>query len=132
MTTDTLIEYADASPQVRAVYDDIMATRGTTDVNNFWKCVAAHPQTLHDTWESLKRVMGPGALDPVTKQMIYMAVSITNGCAYCTASHTAAAKEAGMTVEMFGELQAVIALANATNRLAVGYDVPIDEQFRRR
>ncbi|RAU43858.1 MULTISPECIES: carboxymuconolactone decarboxylase family protein [unclassified Pseudomonas] len=129
MAFNKLIEYDDASPEVRDVYDDIMSHRGVEDVNNFWKCVAAHPPTLRDTWHSVKSIMDEGALSPLVKQMIYMAVSITNACAYCTASHTAAAKTSGMTSEMFGELQAVIALANATNRLALGYDVPVDDQY---
>jgi len=124
-----LIEYADASPEVRAVYDDIMATRRVDWINNFWKALANDPPTLRRTWESIKEIMVPGALDAVTKEMVYLAVSVTNGCAYCIASHTAAARKAGMTDEMFAELMAVTGMANETNRLANGYRVPVDEQF---
>jgi AhpD family alkylhydroperoxidase len=123
------IEYADASPEVRAVFDDIKARRGVADVNNFWKYLAHDPATLRRTWESLKEVMAAGALDALTKELIYVAVSVTNGCAYCIASHTAAARKAGMTDAMLGELLAVVAMANATNRLANGYRVPIDPQL---
>ena len=130
MATVKLIEYAEASPEVRAVYDDIMATRKIDRVNNFWKAIASHPPTLRRTWESLKVVMAPGALDPLTKEMVYLAVSVTNGCDYCTASHTAAARKAGMTETMLGELMAVVGMANETNRLADGYQIEIDDQFR--
>ncbi|MEX3899157.1 carboxymuconolactone decarboxylase family protein [Paraburkholderia sp. BR10954] len=123
------IEYADASPKVKAVYDDIKATRQVDDVNNFWKYIAQHPPTLARTWDSLKEVMAPGALDPLVKELLYVAVSVTNNCGYCVASHTAAARRAGMTDEMFGELQAIVGMANETNRLAVGYRVPIDPAF---
>ena len=129
MATVKLIEYADASAEVRAVYDDIMATRKTDRVNNFWKALASHPATLRRTWESIKSVMAPGALDPLTKEMIYLAVSATNGCDYCTTSHTASARRAGMTDAMLGELMAVVGMANETNRLANGYRVPIDAAF---
>jgi AhpD family alkylhydroperoxidase len=125
------VEYKDASPQVRAVFDDIMRTRQVTDVNNFWKYLAREPATLKRTWESVKEIMAPGALDPLTKEMIYLAVSVTNGCAYCIASHTAAARKAGMTEEMFGEVMAVTGMANETNRLANGYRVPVDDAFSR-
>ncbi|MBV8569679.1 MAG: carboxymuconolactone decarboxylase family protein [Acidobacteriaceae bacterium] len=125
-----LIEYAEASPEVRAVYDDIMATRKTDFINNFWKALARDPATLRRTWESIKQIMGPGALDPLTKEMIYLAVSATNQCRYCIASHSASARKKGMTDEMFGELMAVIGMANETNALAVGYQVEIDEQFQ--
>jgi AhpD family alkylhydroperoxidase len=128
--TKHLIEYAQASAPVRVVYDDIMNTRQVDEVNNFWKCLAAHPSTLERTWQSLKQIMGPGALDPLTKELIYVAVSVTNNCSYCIASHIAAARRAGMTDEMFGELQAVIGMANETNRLAVGYRVPLDDGFK--
>lgn len=128
--TQHLTEYADASPEVRAVYDDIMQTRKVDQVNNFWKCLAAHPPTLRRTWESLKEIMAPGALDPLTKELLYVAVSVTNNCPYCIASHTAAARKAGMTDEMFGELQAVVGMANETNRLATGYRVPVDDMFK--
>jgi AhpD family alkylhydroperoxidase len=130
MPTPVPIEYADASPQVRAVYDDIMKTRNVPDVNNFWKYLARDPTTLKRTWESVKEVMAPGALDPLVKEMVYLAVSVTNGCGYCIASHTAAARKAGMTEAMFGDLMAVIGMANETNRLANGYRVPIDAAFQ--
>jgi AhpD family alkylhydroperoxidase len=130
MTTVKPVEYAEASAEVRAVYDDIMATRKTDRINNFWKALASHPPTLRRTWEALKSAMAPGALDPLTKEMVYVAVSATNGCDYCIASHTAAARGRGMTDEMLGELLAVVAMANATNRLANGYQVEIDEVFR--
>jgi AhpD family alkylhydroperoxidase len=126
------VEYADASPDVRAVYDDIMATRQTDWINNFWKAIARDPATLKRTWESIKQIMGPGgALDPLTKEMIYLAVSVTNQCGYCIASHTAAGKKAGMSDAMFGELMAVVGMANETNRLVSGYQVEIDERFKR-
>ncbi len=125
-----MIEYPEAPPEVRAVYDDIMATRQTDWVNNFWKVLAHDPATLKRTWESIKQIMAPGALDPLTKEMLYVAVSVTNQCPYCIASHTAAARKAGMTPEMFAELMAVVGMANETNRLASGYQVPIDEAFR--
>ena len=130
MATVKLIEYAEASPEVRAVYDDIMATRKTDRINNFWKAIASHPPTLRRTWETLKSVMEPGALDPLTKEMVYLAVSASNGCDYCIASHTASARRAGMTNEMLGELLAVVGMANQTNRLADGYQIEIDEMFR--
>jgi AhpD family alkylhydroperoxidase len=130
MATLGLIEYQDASPEVRAVYDDIMATRRTDRVNNFWKAIAHDPATLRRTWEGLKQIMRAGALDPLTKEMIYVAVSVTNQCGYCIASHTAAARKAGMTDSMFAELLAVVGMANQTNRLASGYQVEIDEQFK--
>ena len=130
MATVKLIEYPQASAEVRAIYDDIMATRKTDRINNFWKALASHPATLRRTWESLKSVMAPGALDPLTKEMLYLAVSATNGCDYCIASHTASARRHGMTDEMLGELMAVVGMANETNRLANGYQVEIDEMFR--
>ncbi len=123
------IEYRDASPAVRAVFDDIKRTRQVDDVNNFWKYLARDPVTLKRTWESLKEVMALGALDPLTKEMVYLAVSVSNGCGYCTASHGAAARKAGMSEAMFGELMAVVGMANETNRLANGYRVPIDAAF---
>jgi AhpD family alkylhydroperoxidase len=125
-----MIEYENASAEVRAVYDDIMATRNTDWVNNFWKALAHDPATLKRTWQSVKEIMAPGALDPLTKEMIYVAVSATNQCAYCIASHTAGARKAGMTDEMFAELMAVTGMANETNRLAAGYQVPIDDCFK--
>jgi AhpD family alkylhydroperoxidase len=130
MATLGLIEYEDASPEVRAVYDDIMATRKTDWINNFWKALAHDPATLRRTWESIKETMTDGALDRLTKEMIYLAVSVTNQCRYCIASHTAGARKAGMTDAMFAELMAVVGMANETNSLASGYQVEIDEQFR--
>ena len=124
------IEYADASTAVRAVYDDIKQTRNVPDVNNFCKYLARDPVTLKRTWESIKQIMAPGALDPLTKEMIYLAVSVTNGCPYCIASHSAAARKAGMSEAMFGEVMAVTGMANETNRLANGYRVPIDPAFQ--
>jgi AhpD family alkylhydroperoxidase len=123
------IDYAVASPVVRAVFDDIKAVRNVEDVNNFWKYLAHDPVTLKRTWESVKEVMAKGELSPLVKEMIYVAVSVTNGCGYCIASHTAAARKAGMTEAMFGELMAVVGMANETNRLANGYRVPIDPAF---
>jgi len=123
------IDYADAAPEVRAVFDDIKRTRNVPDVNNFWKYLARDPVTLKRTWESVKEVMTPGALDAVTKEMIYLAVSVTNGCGYCTASHTAGARKAGMSEAMFGEVMAIVGMANETNRLANGYRVPLDAAF---
>jgi AhpD family alkylhydroperoxidase len=125
------IEYRDASPPVRAVFDDIKRTRQIKDVNNFWKYLAHDPATLKRTWESIKEIMAPGALDARTKEMVYLAVSVTNGCAYCIASHSAAARKAGMDEAMFGELMAVVGMANETNRLANGYRVPIDPAFEK-
>jgi len=123
------VDYAKAPREVRAVFDDIKSSRNVPDVNNFWKYLAHDPVTLKRTWESVKEVMAPGALDPLTKEMIYLAVSVSNGCGYCIASHTAAARKAGMTEAMFGEVMAVTGMANETNRLANGYRVPIDLAF---
>jgi AhpD family alkylhydroperoxidase len=131
MATLGLIEYADASPEVRAVFDDIMATRKTDWINNFWKALAHDPVTLRRTWNSVKEIMAPGALDALTKEMIYVAVSATNQCPYCIASHTAAAQKAGMTDAMFAEVMAVVGMANESNRLASGYQVEIDQKFLR-
>ena len=125
------IEYADASAQVRAVYDDIKRTRDVRDVNNFWKYLARDPALLKRTWESVKEVMAPGALDALTKEMIYVAISASNQCPYCIASHTAAARKAGMTEAMLGELMAVVGMANETNRLVNGYRVPVDPAFEK-
>ncbi len=122
------IEYADASPEVRAVYDDIMATRKVDWITNFWKALASDPPTLKRTWDSVKQVMEAGALDALTKEMIYVAVSVTNNCAYCINSHTAGARKAGMSDAMFAELLAVVGMANETNRLVNGYQVEIDER----
>jgi AhpD family alkylhydroperoxidase len=130
MATLGLIEYKDASPEVRAVYDDIMATRKTDWVNNFWKAIAHDPVTLKRTWEDIKQIMAPGALDPLIKEMIYVAVSVTNQCHYCIASHTVSAQKKGMTDAMFKELMAVVGMANETNKMVTGYQVEIDEQFK--
>ena len=130
MATLGFIEYRDATPEVRAVYDDIMATRKTDWINNFWKALAHDPPVLRRTWESVKEIMAPGALDALTKEMIYLAVSATNQCPYCIASHTAAARKAGMTDAQFAELMAVAGMANESNRLASGYQVEIDERFK--
>ena len=118
-----------ASPEVRAVYDDIRKTRDTDYINNFWQVLANDPATLKRVWQGLKEVMGPGTLDPLTKELIYLAVNITNGCAYCSHSHAAAAKAKGMTPAMFAELMAIVGMANQTNKLADGYSVPVDERF---
>lgn len=130
MATLGLIEYNQASPEVRAVYDDIMTTRKTDWINNFWKALANDPVTLKRTWEDIKQIMAPGALDAVTKELIYVAVSVSNQCGYCIASHTASARKKGMNDAMFRELLAVVGMANETNRLAAGYQIEIDEQFR--
>ena len=129
MTIVTLIEYDEANTEVRAVYDDIMETRRTDWINNFWKALANDPPTLRRTWESIKQVMAPGVLDPLTKELIYFAISASNGCAYCTASHGAAAKRLGMSRDMLGEVMAIVGMANETNSLANGYRVPVDERF---
>ena len=123
------VEYADAKSEVRAVFDDIMHSRNVPDVNNFWKYLANDPKSLKRTWESVKEVMAPGALDPLTKEMVYIAVSVTNNCGYCIASHSAAAAKAGMTSDQFSELMAVVGMANETNRLVNGYRVPIDPVY---
>ena len=125
------IEYGDASPAVREVFDDIMSSRNVADVNNFWKYLANDPKTLKRTWESLKEIMAPGALDPLVKEMVYLAVSVSNNCGYCIASHSAAATKAGMTPEQFSELMAVVGMANETNGLVNGYRVPIDPAFKK-
>ncbi len=130
MATLGLVEYKDASPEVRAVYDDIMAVRKIDWINNFWKAIANDPATLKRTWEDIKQIMAPGALDPLTKELIYVAVSVSNQCDYCIASHTVSARKKGMTDEMFKELMAVVGMANETNRLSAGYQVEIDEQFK--
>jgi AhpD family alkylhydroperoxidase len=130
MATLGLVEYGDASPEVRAVYDDIMAVRKIDWINNFWKAIANDPATLKRTWEDIKQIMAPGALDPLTKELIYVAVSVSNQCDYCIASHTVSAKKKGMTDGMFKELMAVVGMANETNRLSAGYQVEIDEQFK--
>jgi len=124
-----IIEYGQASPEVKVVYDDIMKTRGVDWVNNFWKALANDPAALARVWAQVKQVMAPGALDPLMKEMIYVAVSATNGCEYCTFSHTAGARKKGMSDAMFMELMAVVGLANETNRLANGLRMPVDRQF---
>jgi AhpD family alkylhydroperoxidase len=130
MATLGLVEYENASPEVRAVYDDIMAVRKIDWINNFWKAIANDPTTLKRTWEDIKQIMAPGALDPLTKELIYVAVSVSNQCDYCIASHIVSARKTGMTDEMFKELMAVVGMANETNRLSAGYQVEIDEQFK--
>ena len=130
MATCGLVEYNDAGPEVRAVYDDIMQTRQVDWINNFWKALAHDPVTLRRTWESIKQIMAPGALDPLTKEMLYLAVSTSNQCAYCIASHTASARKAGMSDAMLAEVMAVVGMANETNRLSSGYQVEIDEAFK--
>jgi uncharacterized peroxidase-related enzyme len=130
MATLGLIEYKDASPEVRAVYDDIMASRKTDWINNFWKALAHDPATLKRTWEDVKQIMASGALDALTKEMIYVAVSVTNQCGYCIAAHTVSAQKKGMTDAMFNELMAVVGMANENNKLVTGYQVEIDEQFK--
>ncbi len=129
MATVAMVEYDDAPPEVRAVYDDIMETRKTDWINNFWKVLANDPPTLARTWNSIKEVMAPGALDPLTKELIYVAVSATNGCEYCIRSHTAGARRQGMTDAMLAELMAVVGMANETNALASGYAVEVDAAF---
>jgi AhpD family alkylhydroperoxidase len=130
MATLGLIEYKDATPEVRAVYDDIMKTRKTDWINNFWKALANDPATLKRTWEDIKQIMAPGALDPLVKELIYVAVSVSNQCGYCIVSHTASARKKGMTDDMFRELMAVVGMANETNRLSAGYQIEIDTQFK--
>lgn len=125
-----LIEYADAAPEIRAVFDEIKAARGVDDVNNFWKALAVDPALLRQTWERLRVVMAPGALDPLTKELLYVAISATAGCGYCVASHTASARAKGMTEAMHGELLAVLAMAGQTNRLAEALRVPVDAAFQ--
>ena len=124
-----LVEYAEAGPEVKAVYDDIKKTRGVDWINNFWKALANNPAELARVWANVKQVMAPGSLDPLVKEMLYVAVSATNGCEYCTYSHTAAARKKGMSDAMLMELMAVVGLANETNRLANGLRVPVDPQF---
>jgi len=130
MSIVKLVEYADAGPEVKAVYDDIMQTRGTDWINNFWKALANDPPTLARIWQNVKQVMGPGQIDPLVKEMIYVAVSATNGCEYCTWSHTASARKKGLTDPMLMELLAVVGLANETNRLANGLRFPVDREFQ--
>ena len=130
MTTVRLIEYDEAVPEVKAVYDEIMVARGTDWVNNFWKALAVHPPTLRRTWDAVQAVMAPGALDVRTKEMLYLAVSIANNCEYCIHSHTASARRAGMTDAMYGELLAVVGMASETNSFANATRVPVDPRFQ--
>src|ERR1700731_3456442 len=130
MAAFAIIEYKDASPEVRAVYDDIMATRKIDWINNFWKAIAHDPTTLKRTWESIKQIMAPGALDSLTKELLYVAVSVTNNCHYGIASHTASGRKKGMTDQMFHELQAFIGMANETKKMVTGSQVELDEQFK--
>ncbi|MCH2492169.1 MAG: carboxymuconolactone decarboxylase family protein [Gammaproteobacteria bacterium] len=126
MASPNPIEYSDASIEIREIYDEIKLARGIQDVSNFWKYLANDPVTLRRTWTSLKEIMGPGALDSLTKELIYIAVSATNNCAYCIRSHSASASSKGMTDAMFGELMAVVGMANETNKLVHGYQIPLD------
>ena len=131
ITIMDLIEYDSANPEVKAVYDDMRAVRKTEYINNIWKALAHHPETLRRTWEEVKALMSvPSSLDSLTKELIYIAVSVTNNCEYCVATHTASAKAKGMTEQQFGELMAIVALANKTNRLAIGYRVEVDERYK--
>jgi AhpD family alkylhydroperoxidase len=129
MPTVRMVEYGEASPAVRAVYDEIMAVKGIDFVPNFWKTLASHPPLLVEVWRSLRQAMQPGRLDGLTKELIALAVSATNGCTYCIRSHTAAARKLGMDDEMLGELMAVVGTFNQTNRLADGYQVEVDDQL---
>ncbi|OGO40082.1 MAG: alkylhydroperoxidase [Chloroflexi bacterium RBG_16_56_8] len=129
MATVSLVQYEDASEEVKAVFDDIKRTRNVKDVNNFWKALANHPATLRRTWESVCEVMQPGALDALTKEMIYVAVSVANNCDYCLHSHTASAFAKGMTQAQYQELLAVIGMASETNALATALKVPVDPQY---
>jgi len=131
VATVNLIEYADASAEVRAIYDDIRAFRKTDFINNFWRALANDPAQLRRTWEGIKAVMAPGALDPLTKELIYIAVSVANSCEYCIHSHTAAARAKGMTEEQFAELMAVIGMAHSTNALVTTMQVAVDDEYNR-
>jgi AhpD family alkylhydroperoxidase len=130
MATIEFVEYEDASPEVKEVYDDIMATRNVDWINNFWKALAVQPELLRRTWNGVKEVMAPGTVDALTKEMIYVAVSTTNGCKYCINSHTAAARKKGMTEKMLSELMAVVGMANQTNALANGFQIEVDHAFQ--
>lgn len=130
MAAVKFVEYSEVSPEVREVYDDIMATRKIDWVNNFWKALAVQPELLQRTWNGVKEVMEPGTIDALTKEMLYVAVSVSNGCTYCINSHTAAARKKGMTDEMLSELMAVVAMANQTNAMANGFKIEVDEVFR--
>jgi len=130
LANSAFFPYAIIKTEVKALFDEIKTLRKVDDVNNFWKFLANDPATLRRTWESIKDIMAPGALDPVMKELIYIAVSVTNGCEYCIASHTAAAEKKGMTPAMFNEMMAIVGMANETNRLVIGYRVPLDESLR--
>jgi AhpD family alkylhydroperoxidase len=130
MATVPLLTDEQMAPEARAVIDDIRAVRGSPDVNAFWRALAHDPALMRATWERLKQVMAPGALDPLVKEMIYIAVSTANGCSYCIHSHTAAARAKGMTEAQHGELLAVIAMAATTNALVTGLQVETDAAFR--
>ncbi|HET6935103.1 MAG TPA: carboxymuconolactone decarboxylase family protein [Candidatus Angelobacter sp.] len=130
MSTLGFIEYEDASPEVRAIYDDIMATRKVDRINNFWKAMAHDPARMKRMWEENKEIMAGGSMDALTKELIYLAISISNQCDYCIAAHTVSARKKGMTEAIFKEMMAVVGLANEMNRLVAGYQVEIDEQFR--
>jgi AhpD family alkylhydroperoxidase len=129
MATVSLLSDAEAAPEARAVFDEIRAARGTDYVNNFWRALAHDPALLRATWDRVRTVMAPGALDPLLKEMVYVAVSTANGCGYCIHSHTAAATAKGMSPGMHGELLAVIAMASQTNALASALQVETDEVF---
>lgn len=130
MSTVKLLTDAELSPEAAAVFADIRAVRKTDFINNFWRALANDPPALKRTWESLSQVMGPGTLDPLTKELIYVAVSMANSCEYCIRSHTAAARSKGMSEEQFMELVSIVAMASETNRLAVALQVPVDEAFK--
>ncbi len=130
MSTVKLIEYDVASDEVKSVYDDIMNVRNSEWVNNFWKALANQPRLLKDTWNAIKTVMAPGSIDPLTKEMLYIAVSATNSCNYCINSHTAAARAKGMTNEMLMEIMAIVGMANKTNALANGLQIEVDEPYK--
>lgn len=131
MATVRLLSHAEASPEARAVFDNIMRVRGVDDVNNFWKALANSPEVLQGVWSQVQQVMKPGALDALTKELIYIAVSAANSCEYCVHSHTAAARAKGMTDAQHAELLAVIAMASQTNALANSLQVPVDEAFKK-
>ena len=130
MSQSNPVHYADANPEVRAVYDDIKTSRGVDDVNNFWKHIANHPPTLKRTWEGVKEAMAPGALESLFKEMVFVAVSASNGCEYCLRCHTDTARKQGMTDAMLGELIAVVNVASQSNILANGYQIPLDDDLK--
>lgn len=130
MSTVPLLTDAELSPEAAAIFADIRAARKTDFINNFWRALANDPPALKRTWDSLKQVMGPGTLDPLTKELIYVAVSIANSCEYCIRSHTAAARSKGMSEAQFMELVSIVAMASETNRMAIALQVPVDEAFK--